>query len=144
MQHLIAQINPNATDPATWSAAIERNGFGIIVAAVMLGSFVIGGGYIIYRTFSANGFVERLFTRLDVFLTSLDKSLGLTQEALEKQGQRCDMMEKVHTTGPCNPNDLRLAGHHFADMGARIGQQVGVDVSVQRDKIHEVLRGQLG
>ena len=141
MLNLLAQISPRATDPSSWSEAIARNGFGIVVASVLVGCFVIGGGFIIWRLFGANGWGERVFTRLDAFLVSQEKISIDNFAILKTQSEFCRHIHGVN--GLANNTDIRTAGHAFAEIGRKIGEKVGAEVEQHVDRIHAVLRGEL-
>lgn len=138
---LFAAVSEGATNPESWSRAIERNGFGVVVAAALVAGGLLLGGYIVYRLLSPNGFIERFFSRLDVFLTSLQTTQVTTQTALLGQSAAIAEMREMHISGPCNVNDVRLAGHAAADALGELGKQVGADISDQVAEIHRALRG---
>jgi len=140
MLDLFAQISPKATDPSSWSEAIAKNGFGIVVASVLVGCAVVGSGFVLYRLFGANGIIERLFTRLDAFLISQEKISIENFAVLKTQSDFC---RHVHgANGVANNSDIRLAGHAFAEMGRKIGAKVGAEVEQHVERIHTVLRGE--
>lgn len=116
------------TDPAWGKTILDfLNGFGL------------GGLTFVVALYAAYKFGGRILDRLEKFL---DAQQQLNKENADNLKAQKTFCEQVHAVGGvANIKGVTDAGHAFAEMGRKIGEKVGVDVSQQAEKVHDALRG---
>lgn len=148
------------TDPGSWVALAREIGVGGLFGVVIL----LLVAFLTYKaigwTIGPNGWVtqnakegnDARLKLLDTMDTSLKRLTGCVEEtriaakdaALVAKTATDTQLGYCHVVhgegGPANVCDLREAGHAFAEMGRKIGEKVGAEVTPQADEIHKVLR----
>lgn len=135
MFYLFAQAatNPISTtiDAAALADKLGPPWFFVVLCFAAFALVVFGVGYGIYKLGG------RLMDRLDSFLT------GIQQAALDDANTLKTHMIDAKSAR-VNIGNLVEAGHGFANAVQKIGKEMGVDVSVECDKIHDKLRATQG
>jgi hypothetical protein len=127
----------NWADPASWTSLVKEIGAGGFFGLVILLGVVLVGAYAARRVFGPNGLAERMWIRFDAFLSSVESNSKTTQQTLQSHLNNCSQIHAPSGVG--NVDDLRCAGHAFAEMGRKFSEKLGVDVTPQIDRVHACL-----
>lgn len=148
---MFAQVSDKASDPSSWAELFKVVGFegGLVIVLLVVGllvTFLIGllgyrvANWLVGPEGWGKAVVTKYVDRQDTFLSKIEACLPGLESSNQKQLDYCQL---VHAPGGIgNINDLRGAGHHFAEMGRAIGKATGAAGTDDRaDTIHEMLRG---
>ena len=145
---MFAQVSDSASDPSSWAELFKVIGFegGLVIVLLVVGllvTFLIGllGYRIANWLVGPEGWgkviVTKYVDRQDSFLTKIENCLPSLESSNQKQLDYCQQIHSPHGSG--NVITMREAGHHFAEMGRKIGEATGADVNNQADAIHQAL-----
>lgn len=130
-------VNPSGsiTDPNSWVSLTKEIGFSGLISIIVL----CGVGFLLWKFGSAFlVLASKFYDELHVFLEDMKKMLSENASINKSQREYC---QAIHSEGgPSNINDLRAAGHKFADAVQKIGDKVGCDVKNEVGDIHDALR----
>ncbi len=125
-------------NPASWATLTKEVGVAGVFLFFLLVMLSLALGYILKRCLAKGGFVEQIVVSGREYAATMEANTVTQTEILRRHMENCD---RIHVPGgPCNVEDLREAGHSFAEAVRKIGKESGADVDQHMDSVHKVLR----